>query len=168
MLSDDLKKIFLGPTLFRVDTVLGPRLVPVLYATGLAGLLLWAVTHLFATFGRNFGDGLWGLLEIAVFGLLGLLLLRALCEVLLVYFKSHETVVKTVSLSRISGSLLDDVEDAISDIAEENGAEDYITPRVAPAPSTKSAATDVAAPLPPGRPAAKRTAKRTPPGTAGQ
>ena len=66
MTLDDLKRIFLGPTLFRLDTILSPRLVPVLYAAGLLALLLWAVGHLFATFGRNFGDGLWGLLEIAV------------------------------------------------------------------------------------------------------
>ena len=31
MTSDDLKRIFLGPTLFRLDTLLSPRLVPVLY-----------------------------------------------------------------------------------------------------------------------------------------
>ncbi len=68
MTSDDLKRIFLGPTLFRLDTVLSPRLVPILYATGLAAILLWAVAHLFATFGSSFGNGLWGLLEIVVFG----------------------------------------------------------------------------------------------------
>lgn len=170
MTYDDLKKIFLGPTLFRVDTVLGQRLVPVLYATGLAGLLLWAVTHLFATFGRNFGDGLWGLLEIAVFGLLGLLLLRVLCEVLLVFFKANETVVKTVSISRISGSLLDEVKDAIADIADEDEGEGYITPATEPAPppAARTTAVDVPTKLPPGRPAVKRTAKRTPPRTAGQ
>jgi len=164
MTSDDLKKIFLGPTLFRVDTLLGPRLVPVLYATGLAALLLWAVTHLFATFGRNFGDGLWGLLEIAVFGLLGLLLLRALCEGLLVFFKANETVVKTVSLSRISNPLLDDLKDAISDIAEDE--EDYPTSASGPAPRSGTAV-GVDSEAPTGRPPVRRTAKRTPPGTAG-
>src|SRR5688572_33280368 len=102
MTGDDLRKIFLGTTLFRLDTVLGARLVPILYATGLAALLLWAIIHLFATFGRNFGDGLWGLLEIGVFGLLGLVALRVACEVLLVFFKTHETATKTVALSRIS------------------------------------------------------------------
>ncbi|MBN9311347.1 DUF4282 domain-containing protein, partial [Devosia sp.] len=88
MTLDDLKKIFLSPTLFRLETILSPRLVPVLYATGLAALLLWSVGHLFASFGRNFGDGLWGILEIAVYGALFLLLLRVLCEVLLVFFKA--------------------------------------------------------------------------------
>jgi hypothetical protein len=164
MISDDLKKIFLGPTLFRIDTILSPRLIPVLYATGLVALLLWAVTHLFATFGRNFGDGLWGLLEIAVFGLLGLLLLRVVCEVLLVFFKANETVARTVSLSRISTSLLDEVKDAISEIAEDE--DDYVTPATEPAPQSTepSTAVDVVPQMPPtGRPTVRRTAKRTPP-----
>lgn len=120
MTSDDLKKIFLSPTLFRLDTILSPRLVPILYAVGLASLLLWAVTHLFATFGRTFGDGLWGLLEIGVFGLLGIIVLRVVCEVLLVFFKANEAVTRTVGLSRISRSLVDEVNEAIHDIAEDD------------------------------------------------
>ena len=156
MTSEDLKKIFLGPTLFRLDSILSPRLVPVLYATGLAALLLWAVTHLFATFGRNFGDGLWGLLEIVVFGLLGLLVLRVACEVLLVFFKTHESTARAVGLSRISSSLLDEVKDAISDIAEA----DEVEPAPPPAPTTA-----VARPrqLGSGRAKVKRTARRSPP-----
>ena len=122
MTLDDLKKIFLSPTLFRLETILAPRLVPLLYATGLAALLLWAVTHLFLTFGRNFGDGLWGLLEIAVFGLFGLVVLRVICEMLLVFFKANDSVVRTVSLSRISTSLIDEVRDAIHDIAADEDA----------------------------------------------
>ena len=119
MTLDDLKKIFLSPTLFRLETILSPRLVPVLYATGLAALLLWSVGHLFASFGRNFGDGLWGLLEIAVYGALFLLFLRIVCEVLLVFFKSNEATTRAVSLSRVPSSLADEVRDAIHDIAEE-------------------------------------------------
>ena len=119
MTGDDLRRIFLGRTLFRLDTIVGPRLVPVLYLIGLAALLLWSVTHLFATFGRNFGDGLWGLLEIAVFGLLGLLVLRMACEVLLVFFKANETATRTVNLSRISTSLIEEVREALSEIADE-------------------------------------------------
>lgn len=163
MTSDDLKKIFLGSTLFRLDTILSPRLVSVLYATGLAALLLWAVIHLFATFGRNFGDGLWGLLEIAVFGLLGLLVLRVVCEMLLVFFKANETVARTVSLSRISTSLIEEVKDAISDIAEDEAdEEDYVTPATEPAPqpTEPTTAIDVVPQMP--RPGVRRTAKRTP------
>lgn len=142
MTGDDLRRIFFGRTLFRLDTILGPRLVPLLYATGLAALLLWAVIHLFATFGRNFGDGLWGLLEIAVFGLLGLLALRIVCEVLLVFFKSHETETKTVALSRISSSLADEVSDAISDIAVEDAVADLDDdlPAAASTPSVRRTA----------------------------
>lgn len=147
MTGDDLRKIFLGRTLFRLDTVLSPRLVPILYASGLGALLLWAITHLFATFGRNFGDGLWGLLEIVVFGLLGLVSLRILCEVLLVFFKAHETATKTVALTRISSSLVDEVRDAINDIADE---EDDVASATTTDPADKPATV-------------KRTAKRTPP-----
>lgn len=148
MTLDDLKKIFLSPTLFRLETILAPRLVPLLYATGLAALLLWAVTHLFLTFGRNFGDGLWGLLEIAVFGLFGLVVLRVICEVLLVFFKANDTVVRTVSLSRISTSLIDEVRDAIHDIAADEDAR----------------STDVDGDILPPEPSAgaRRTARRTP------
>jgi hypothetical protein len=146
MTGDDLKKIFLGTTMFRLDTILAPRLVPILYATGLAGILLWAVTHLFATFGRNFGDGLWGLLEIIVFGLLAIIALRVVCEVLLVFFKAHETAARTVALSRISASLVDEVKDAISDIADEEEA----------------AADNLPAEIPSTSPTVRRTARRAP------
>jgi len=151
---DDLKKIFLSPTLFRLDTILSPRLVPILYAVGLAALLLWAVTHLFATFGRTFGDGLWGLLEILIFGLLFVVILRMVCEFLLVFFKVNETATRAVSLSLISTSLLDDVRDAISDIAEE--AEEELEVEF-PDPGPETASTP--------RPAIRRTARRTPPKT---
>jgi hypothetical protein len=152
MTSDDLKRIFLGPTLFRLDTILSPRLVPVLYVTGLASLLLWAVTHLFATFGRNFGDGLWGILEIAVFGAFGLVVLRTVCEALLVYFKANEAATDSVSRTRISSSLLEDVRDAIRDIADEEDDEDMITPATVPGPEIEI--------TPPRGP--RRTARRTP------
>lgn len=149
MTLDDLKKIFLSPTLFRLETILSPRLVPVLYATGLAALLLWSVGHLFASFGRNFGDGLWGILEIAVYGSLFLLLLRVICEVLLVFFKANEATTRAVSISRVPSSLMDEVRDAISDIAEETPDVDETSEGVSsPSPAT---------------PTARRTARRTPP-----
>jgi hypothetical protein len=152
MTGDDLRKIFFGRTLFRLDTILGTRLVPILYAAGLAALLVWAVIHLFATFGRNFGDGLWGLLEIAVFGLLGLLVLRLTCEVLLVFFKAHEAATRTVALTRISSTLADEVRDAISDIAEEEDEEDA---------AASATADDVSVAGTP--PTVRRTARRAPP-----
>jgi len=152
MTLEDLKKIFFSPTLFRLDTILSPRLVPVLYATGLTALLLWAIIHLFSTFGRTFGDGLWGLLEIAVFGLFALVVLRIVCEFLLVFFKVNEIETRTVSLSLISTSLLDEVKDAISDIADE-----------ATEPEAEVTASEILESTP--RPAVRRTAKRTPPPT---
>ena len=156
MTSDDLKRIFLGPTLFRLDTLLSPRLVPVVYVTGLGAILIWAIKHLFATFGTNFGEGLWGLLEIAVFGAFMLVVLRAACEALLVYFKAHEEATDEVSRTRISSSLLEDVRDAIHDIADEEDeivdVDDLITPATVPAPDVEI--------TPPRGP--RRTARRTP------
>jgi hypothetical protein len=151
MTGDDLKRIFLGPTLFRLESILTPRLVPILYIVGLAGLLLWAVVHLFESFARNFGDGLWGLLEIAVFGLLGLIVLRIVCELLLVFFKAHETAAKTVDLSLTATALIDDVRDSIRDIADDDEMDDDVYPPPAV----------VVADVPPRRPA-RRTARRTP------
>lgn len=150
MTLDDLKKIFLSPTLFRLETILSPRLVPVLYASGLAALLLWSVGHLFQSFGRNFGDGLWGILEIAVYGALFLIVLRIVCESLLVFFKAHETVTRTVSLSRVPASLLDEVRDAIHDIADDELDEDFESSDGTPAPA-------------PTTPTVRRSARRSPP-----
>jgi hypothetical protein len=177
MTLDDLKRLFTRQTLFRLDAILSPRLVPILYALGLAGILLWAVSHLFLTFGSGFGNGLWGLLEIAVFGLLSVIALRIVCEALLVYFKAHELTGETVNRSRYSASLLDEVREAIRDLAEEGEdtdyaeADEYITPATEPAPVT---AVPPVPPVPPATPRApsttagevfkpKRTAKRTPP-----
>jgi hypothetical protein len=153
MTSDDLRRIFMGPTLFRLDTILSPRLVPVLYVTGLATLLLWAVTHLFDTFGRNFGDGLWGLLEIVVYGSFGLVVLRTVCEALLVWFKANEGATDSVSRTRISSSLLDEVRDAIQDIADDEDDEDLITPATVPGPDIE---------ITPPRGGPRRTARRSP------
>jgi len=155
MTSDDLKRIFLGPTLFRLDTILSPRLVPVVYATGLGAILIWAIKHLFATFGVSFGEGLWGLLEIAVFGAFMLVVLRAACEAALVFFKANESAADSVSRTRISSTLLEDVRDAIHDIADDDDVmdvDDLITPATVPAPDMEI--------TPPRGP--RRTARRTP------
>jgi hypothetical protein len=154
MTSDDLKRIFLGPTLFRLDTILSPRLIPVVYLTGLAAILIWAVRHLFAAFGSSFGNGLWGLLEIVVFGAFMLVVLRAASEALLVFFKANESAADSVSRTRISSSLLEDVRDAIHDIADEQDDEDMITPATVPGPGPDVEIT------PPRGP--RRTARRTP------
>jgi len=153
MTLDDLKRLFTRQTLFRLDAILSPKLVPILYALGLAGILLWAVSHLFWSFGFGFGNGLWGLLEIAVFGAFFLVVLRAACEALLVYFKANEAATDSVSRTRISSSLLEDVRDAIQDIADEaEDDDDLIMPATDPAPDIEI--------TPPRGP--RRTARRTP------
>ena len=174
MTLDDLKRLFTRQTLFRLDAILSPKLVPILYALGLAGILLWAVSHLFWSFGFGFGNGLWGLLEIAVFGLLSLVSLRIACEALLVWFKAHEASGETVNRSRYSASLLDEVRDAIRDLAEEGEdtdyaeADEYITPATDPAPYVPPAQPSPDAPRAPATTSGevfkpRRTAKRTPP-----
>lgn len=170
MTLDDLKKLLTSKTLFRLDAILSPRLVPVLYALGLAGILLWAVNHLFLTFGSNFGNGLWGLLEIAIFGLLAFVVLRIVCEALLIFFKANETAAETVSRTRVSSSLLDEVREAIRDLAEEeeeaadySEVDDYIAPAAKPAPAKAPLAPATEPGKPTSSPVIKRTAKRTPP-----
>ena len=171
MTTDDLKRLLTRQTLFRLDAILSPRLVPILYALGLASILLWAISHFFFRFGSSFGDGLWGLLEIAVFGLAALVALRIGCEALLVWFKAHEATGETVNRSRYSASLLDEVRDAIRDLAEHGEATDYAeadeyyTPATEPPPHItpesdvrREPSTTAGEPFKP-----KRTAKRTPP-----
>lgn len=169
MTLDDLKKLFTRQTLFRLDAILSPKLVPILYALGLAAILLWAVSHLFWTFSFGFGNGLWGLLEIAVYGLLYFVGLRILCEALLVWFKTHEQSGDTVNRSRFSASLLDEVRDAIRDLADHGDdadyaeADEYITPATDPIPFGADAPRGPATTSGEVFSKPRRTAKRTPP-----
>ncbi|MEO5805776.1 DUF4282 domain-containing protein [Devosia sp.] len=163
MTLDDLKRLFTRQTLFRLDSILSPKLVPILHALGLGAILLWAVSHLFWSFGFGFGNGIWGLFEIIIFGLLSWVSLRIACEVLLVFFKAHESTGETVNRSRYSTSLLDEVREAIRDLAEHGEADyaeadEYITPATEPAPHIPQPATEIGEAFKP-----KRTAKRTPP-----
>ncbi|HEY4200036.1 MAG TPA: DUF4282 domain-containing protein [Devosiaceae bacterium] len=168
MTLDALKKLLTGKSLFRLDNILSPRLVPMLYLVGLAAILVWAVGHLFLSFGSNFGNGLWGLLEIVVYGLLAIIVLRIVCEALLVFFKSNEGSADTVARTRISASLLDEVRDAIHDLAEAEDldyteADEYLTPATDPTPTfdrPQPPVTDTEPVTP--RPI-RRTAKRSPP-----
>ena len=173
MTLDDLKRLFTRQTLFRLDSIVSPKLVPILYALGLAAILLWAVSHFFFRFGSGFGDGLWGILEIVVFGLLSFVGLRILCEALLVWFKSHEATGDSVQRSRYSASLLDEVRDAIRDLAEQGEtsdyaeADEYFTPATEPLPHVPQPAATEPAREPSTQPGEtfkpRRTAKRTPP-----
>lgn len=140
MTLDDLKRLLSRQTLFRLDSILSPKLVPILYALGLATILLWAINHFFFRFGTGFGNGLWGILEIIVFGLLAFVSLRIVSEALLVWFRSHEATGESVQRSRYSASLLDEVRDAIRDLAEHGSesdfaeADEYFTPATEPVP----------------------------------
>ncbi len=175
MTLDDLKRLLTRQTLFRLDSILSPRLVPIFYALGLAGILLWAISHFFFRFGTGFGDGLWGLLEIVVFGLLAFVGLRIGCEALLVWFKAHESSADPVGRGRYSASLLDEVRDAIRDLAEEGEdpdfaeADEYITPATEPVPYSTTTAPATSAPVEkpvnpkPTVAKPRRTARRTPP-----
>jgi hypothetical protein len=171
MTSDDLKRLLTRQTLFRLDAILSPKLVPILYALGLASILLWAINHFFFRFGMGFGNGLWGILEIAVFGLAGFVALRIVCEALLVWFKAHENDGENVHRSRYSASLLDEVRDAIRDLAEHGDdidyaeADEYYSPATDAPPNLtpdteplrREPSTAAGEPFKP-----RRTAKRTP------
>ena len=169
MTTDDLKRLLTRQTLFRLDAILSPKLVPILYALGLASILLWAINHFFFRFGTGFGNGLWGILEIVVFGLAAFVGLRIGCEALLVWFKAHEATGDTATRSRYSASLLDEGRDAIRDLAEQGEesdyaeADEYFTPATEPAPhygeeTVREPSTTAGEPFKP-----RRTAKRTPP-----
>jgi len=132
MRLDDLRKLATGAVLFNLDRIIAPRIVKVLYLLGLAGLLVWAVRHFFESFRWGFGSGLWGILEIGVFGLLGFVVLRVVCEGVLVYFRAHEEEVER-AVAPGSGSLLDDVRDAIEELAGEEPDVDYDDPAAAAA-----------------------------------
>ena len=157
MIWDDLKKLLSRPTLFRLDTVLAERLVPILYFLGLVAIGLWAVDHLFASFAYNFGQGLWGILEIIVYGPLWLVALRVICDVLLVFFKAHEASAIAATRERGGTSLLEDVGDAIHDLA--NDDDDLAGPTVDTTPMSAGGLTLAEAPT---RGSLRRTARRTP------
>lgn len=162
MTLDDIKKLATGSLLFSLDRIIAPRLINILYMLGLAGIIVWAITHFFATFGLGFGTGIWGLLEILVFGLLGFVGLRIICDALIVYFKANEAVVEAASQPKPSVSLIDEVRDAIEELAEEDKEPIAIDP---PAKAPVKAAAKTTAKPAPKKTAAKaprRTARRTP------
>ena len=122
MTLDDLQKLATGSLLFSLDRIIAPRLTNILYLLGLVAIVLWAISHLFFTFSFGFGTGLWGLLEVVVYGLLAFVILRIACEAFIVYFKTHETVAKSASRPRPAATLIDEVRDAIEELADEDDA----------------------------------------------
>lgn len=168
MTLDDLKKLSTSSLLFSLDRIIAPRLINILYLLGLAAIALWSVSHFFATFSFSFGDGLWGLLEIAIFGLLGFVGLRIVCEALIVYFKSNEGAVEAANQPSPSTSLIDDVRDAIEELAEEDLAEDGLakedneTVAIEPPAPTRAAPKRKTATRTKRSTSPRRTAKRAP------
>lgn len=141
MRFDDIKKLATGSVLFNLDRIIAPRIVTVLYLLGLAGILVWAINHFFYSFRFGFGNGLWGLLEIAVFGLLAFVVLRMVCEAVIVFFRAHSREAAEATHPRPSGSLLDDVRDALEDLADqEEDFDEDDTSDTGPAPAPHAAA----------------------------
>jgi hypothetical protein len=162
MFWDELWKLVSGSTLYRLDALIGGKLVPLLYGLGMAAIGLWAVDHLFASFAFNFGQGLWGVLEVLIYGALWFVALRIVCEAILVFFRSHDDSVAAVNRSRGRNTLAEDIGDAIRDLADTDnsgtstGDEDAFT-------GSPDGNLDIDPPIRGTVP--RRTAKRTPPKT---
>lgn len=154
MTLDDLKKLATSSILITLDRIISPRLIRVLYPIGIAGLALWTINHFFVSFSLGFGEGLWGILEIVVFGLIGLISLRIACEALLVFFKANESAAETAAQPRMQTSLIDEVRDAIEQLAEDDDI------KVVSMSSAKSEDTKK---VPVRKTPVRRTAKRTAP-----
>lgn len=177
MTLEDFGK-FLNRTFFlSLDRISGAGLVRIVYMLGLAVAALMGLSHAFATFRVSFGDGLWGLLEIAVFGLFGIALLRVVCEAFIVYFEANDAAVQTASHADAQTSLIDEVRDAIEQLGEDEKDEKALAELPSKKVATASAAPKVAKASAAAKPAAAaktgvarrtpRTAKRTPRPKAG-
>jgi hypothetical protein len=159
---NDLRKLLTGSTLYRLDVTIGDKLVPAFYALGLAAVGLWAIDHLFATFAFSFGQGLWGILEIVVYGSLAVVILRIAAELVLIGLRGQQGELGAARAIGSDATLLDDVSEAIRDLAGEEEDDEVITPATDPAPFATPPAggpdldpqIKVTAP--------RRTAKRTP------
>ncbi len=165
MKFEDIRKLATGTILFDLNRIIAPRIVTIVYLLGLAAIALWAINHFFLTFSFGFGSGLWGLLEILIFGLLAMMILRVACEAVIVYFRAHATEAAQATQPRGSNSLIDDVRDAIEDLAEQEPdfADDepsVSSPTPPPAKSTVPAPPPPAAPETPPAPAPKRAASK--------
>lgn len=141
MRIEDFKKLATGPVLFDLNRIIAPRVVTIFYFLGLAAILLWAINHFFYSFSFGFGNGLWGLLEIAVFGLLALFVLRIACEAVIVFFRAHQAQVQEPPPVRHSASLIDDVRDAIEELADEDPSEPEAPTATAATPAAPAPAT---------------------------
>lgn len=164
MRLEDISKLATGNILFNLNRIIAPRLVTLFYLLGLAAIMLWAVTHFFSTFRFGFGSGLWGLLEIAVFGLLALIVLRIACEAVIVYFRAHAAQADDYAPAKVNASLIDDVREAIEDLAEEEAEAEETYRPTPPTPAPPAPAPSASKPAPYPAPAASSTSgPATPP-----
>ncbi len=115
----DLKVLAKGSLLFSLNKTISPKIITILYLLGLVAIFLFAISHLVASFSLGFIEVIWGVLEIVVFGLLGFIILRISCEAIIIYFKTHENIIADATSSRIKKSLIDDVRDAIEELAQD-------------------------------------------------
>ena len=167
MTFEDFGKFLNRTLLLSLDRINGPGLVRMVYLLGLAVAAIWGLNHFFATFRTGFGDGLWGLLEIVVFGLFGLAMLRVVCEALIVYFEANKEAVATASRAERQTNLIDEVRDAIEQLSEDEkdakalAALETAKPPAKPAAPAKAGASAKTATAKP--PATKASASRTGP-----
>jgi hypothetical protein len=173
MKFEEIGKFLNRALLLSLDRINGPSLVRVVYLLGLAVAVVWGLNHFFLTFRTGFGDGLWGLVEIVVFGLFGLTVLRMVCEALIVFFVANKDAVRTASKTQAQTNLIDEVRDAIEQLGEEEKDKKPVAKIAAAKPAKSSAPAKTAktakAPARSAKPARRtpRTAKRTPKPKAG-
>ena len=158
---EDFRKLANSATLFSLERAFAQRLIKVTYFLGLGAIALWAFTHFYMTFSYSFGSGLWGLIEIAVYGLFAFGVLRIACEAATLFFKVHADAAPRPSRTGDEAvSLVDELRDAIEELAEDEDAKSQNTA----GPSRPSGAAATARTASTARKAApkRRTAKRTP------
>lgn len=159
MTLDDLKKIATGSVLFSLDRVIVPRLIRLTYLLGLVGIGLWGLDHLFDAFRFGFGNGIWGIIEVAIFGLLAFVGLRIICEVVMIYYKANEKFVPTAMDPPSSASLIDDVAGAIEELA---GEEDRAPAQISAPRTVRKTAAKAKPTTPVAKPSATKATKSTP------
>lgn len=139
-----------------LDRLGGKGLVKGFYTVGLVAIGLWVVDHFFMAFSGGFFAGIWGLVEIAVFGLFMLVALRLISEALIVHFTDHENAEQSaLTPATVPASLVDELRDAI----EQLGGDDETEESEDSAPPAEPAATPTPAAQ---TPAKKAPAKRAP------
>jgi len=150
MTLDDIKKLATSGTVFNLDRMIAPKIIKMLYLFGLGGIGLWSIRHLFGSFAESFGAGLWGVLEIGIVGIGSFVLLRVICEALLVFFKKNEEHITLASSTRPAMSIFDDVKDALEELADDDEVDFVEQKTIEPAPKKAPAK----------KPAAKRAPVR--------